>query len=172
MLFGVGFYAGPGLLRNRIAIPIQDAQGRLVAYCGRSLDGSEPRYKFPPGFAKAHVLYNFHRAADGDSPGVIVVEGFFDCLKVQQAGFGSVVALMGAAFSAAQRQLLTSRFQHVTVMLDGDEAGRRASAQIADRLASVCSVRVIALGDGVQPDQLSAEVICRILAEKGGSDRE
>ena len=53
--FGVGFYAGPGLLSRRLVIPIHDEVGHLVAYCGRSLDGTEPRYKFPAGLAKSQV---------------------------------------------------------------------------------------------------------------------
>ena len=60
--FGIGSYSGPGLMSRRLMIPIQDAAGRLVAYGGRSLDGSEPRYRFPAGFAKSQVLFNLHRA--------------------------------------------------------------------------------------------------------------
>src|SRR5215471_6631076 len=53
--FGVGFYAGPGLLSGRLVIPIHNAQGELVAYCGRSLDGAAPRYRFPSGFRKSEA---------------------------------------------------------------------------------------------------------------------
>jgi DNA primase len=118
--FGVGFYAGPGLLSGRLVIPILNAQGELVAYCGRSLDTAEPRYQFPPGFRKSQVLFNFHRAAASGEPAVVVVEGFFDCLKVYQAGLRSVVALMGAvllsvAGAGSQRALSAG----------GADAGRR-----------------------------------------------
>ena len=99
----------------------------------------------------------------------IVVEGFFDCLKVHQAGFLSVVALMGAALYARQRQLLTERFRQIILMLDGDEAGRRASASVAVRLAPHCQVRVIELAAGTQPDQLSEQAIQGILTRKGGT---
>ena len=74
------------------------------------LDGSEPRYKFPAGFAKSQVLFNLHRAVAPGSQTGIVVEGFFDCLKVHQAGFGSVVALMGAAFTTASAGCWSSVF--------------------------------------------------------------
>lgn len=169
--FGIGFYAGPGLLSRRLVFPIHDEVGRLVAYCGRSLDGSEPRYKFPGGFSKSHVLFNLHRALAGGDPGVIVVEGFFDCLRVHQAGFGSVVALMGSALYDRQQWLLREHFRQVTLMLDGDEAGRRASTMIAARLAGVCAVRVIELAAGIQPDQLSGPVIQEILAREGGRSK-
>ena len=166
--FGIGFYAGPGLLSRRVVIPIHDEAGRLVAYCGRSVDGSEPRYKFPAGFAKSQALFNLHRAAAGDEESVIVVEGFFDCLKVHQAGFGAVVALMGSALYERQRQLLCERFGKVILMLDGDHAGRRASVGIAARLAGSCAVRVIQLAAETQPDQFSERAIQQILAEEGG----
>jgi len=170
--FGVGFYAGPGLLQGRLVIPIHNEAGQLMGYCGRSLDGSQPRYKFAAGFPKSRVLFNLHRAAARREPAVIVVEGFFDCLKVHQAGFCSVVALMGAAWSGRQQELLTSRFQQVILMLDGDEAGRRASAAIATRLMAGCSVRAAELAADTQPDQLPAEAIQAVLVGKGGSRTE
>jgi len=155
-VFGVGFYAGPGLLSGRVVIPIADEHGELVAYCGRSIDGREPRYRFPAGFAKSRALFNLHRAAALGDPGVVMVEGFFDCLQVHQAGIPSVVALMGAWLSAPQEQLLRQNFREIMLMLDGDQTGRRASAAIAARLAPAVSVRVIALEPGVQPDQLTS----------------
>jgi DNA primase catalytic core, N-terminal domain len=87
--FGVGYYAGPGFLRGRIAFPIHDTEGRLVAYAGRSIDGSEPRYLFPRGFRKSQVVFNLHRACKEVAAwpaGCVIVEGFFDCLRVHQAG--------------------------------------------------------------------------------------
>jgi DNA primase len=94
--FGVGYFSGRGLMSGRIAIPIHDDAGRLVAYCGRTVDGAEPRYRFPAGFQKSQVLFHYDqaRAAVGDR--VIAVEGFFDCMCIYQAGFDCVVALMGA----------------------------------------------------------------------------
>lgn len=166
-VFGIGFYPGPGLLSRRLVIPIHNETGQLVAYAGRSLEGAEPRYKFPAGFAKSQILFNLHRAAPAVETG-IVVEGFFDCLKVHQAGFGSVVALMGAVLYDRQRHLLIERFRRVILMLDGDEAGRRASHAIALQLARHCRVRVIELPANVQPDQLSAEAIREMLNQEGG----
>ena len=61
--WGVGYYRGAGMLSGRVVIPIHDEQGQLVAYAGRSVDGREPRYRFPAGFGKSQVLFNFHRAA-------------------------------------------------------------------------------------------------------------
>jgi hypothetical protein len=72
------------------------------------MDSREPRYLFPPGFRKSQVVFNLHRAVKSAARqgGVaIVVEGFFDCLKVHQAGYGNVVALMGASGSDRQAEL-------------------------------------------------------------------
>jgi len=154
--FGVGFYRGPGLMSGRVVIPIHDDGGRLVAYAGRAVDGSQPRYRFPAGFGKSHVLFNFHRAAAAASDTAWVVEGFFDCMRVCQAGVENVVALMGTELYQQPAQLLTQRFARVMLLLDGDEAGRRGSSQAAARLRDRCEVHVIGLPEGAQPDQLPA----------------
>jgi DNA primase len=101
--FGVGFFAGKGSMHDRIVIPIHNREGELVAYAGRSIDGSEPRYKFPAGFHKSLELFNLHRVRGEVS--VVLVEGFFDCMNVTQAGF-PCVALMGSTMSKAQEELL------------------------------------------------------------------
>src|SRR6266853_3106331 len=73
--FGVGFYSGKGSMAGRVVIPIHNERGELVAYAGRAIDGSEPRYKLPAGFHKSHVLYNLHRASSSTTQSeVIVVE--------------------------------------------------------------------------------------------------
>jgi DNA primase len=159
--FGVGFFPGKGSMHGRIVIPIHDPKGELVAYAGRSIDGSEPRYKFPAGFHKSMELYNLHRVRDELS--VVLVEGFFDCMKVTQAGF-PCVALMGATMSNAQEELIREYFAHVVVMLDGDEAGRGASEGIADRLRRIIyQVDVVPLDDDVQPDQLGTDDLTGLL---------
>jgi DNA primase len=69
----VGFFAGKGSMHDRIVIPIHNSEGELVAYAGRSIDGSEPRYKFPAGFHKSLELFNLHRVRREVS--VVLVEG-------------------------------------------------------------------------------------------------
>jgi len=161
--FGVGYCGGGGLMRGRIAIPIHDSHGRLVAYCGRAMDGAAPRYRFPAGFQKSHVLFNYHRAqAIGDRP-LIVVEGFFDCMRVHQAGYGCVAALMGARLSQAQKALLADRFSSVVLLLDGDQTGRDATAQIARDLRPACSVTELLVPEDMQPDQMGADQIWQVL---------
>jgi DNA primase len=164
--FGVGYYGARGLMQGRIAIPIHDDQGRLVAYSGRALDQDGPRYRFPAGFQKAQVLFNYHRAWATSKREVIVVEGFFDCMRVHQAGYPWVVALMGARLSATQRDLLTERFPSVVLLLDGDQTGRTATKRIAGDLAPACSVTQVLLPPEMQPDQMAAADIRQALTDE------
>jgi hypothetical protein len=162
--FGVGFYAGPGLLNGRVVIPIANARGQIVAYAGRALDDSLPKYKLPTGFRKAWELFNLHRAVATGSQTVIVVEGYFDCLRVHRAGLPWVVALMGSSLSAEQENALVGAFERVVLLLDGDAAGRAASRAIAARLSRRCWVAEIQVPDGAQPDQLSLIAIQQLLS--------
>ena len=161
--FGIGYHTGSGFLHHRVVFPVHDSNVQLVAYVGRSLDGSQPRYRFPPGFHKSQVVFNLHRAVREAAGCVLVVEGFFDCLHVHQAGYHNVVALMGLTLSEAQEQLLRERFPKLVLMLDGDEAGRRASQQLAARLKGKVLLSIAEVPSGRQPDQLSSEEIGRIL---------
>jgi DNA primase len=91
------------------------------------------------------------------------VEGFFDCFKVHQAGVGSVVALMGCTMSTTQERLLAAHFRHVVLFLDGDDAGRSASSEIAARLAHHLFVRVVDTPFGVQADEMPPEQVRALL---------
>jgi len=155
-LFGIGYYAGRGFLSGRVAIPIHNEAGALVAYAGRSVDEQLPKYKLPPAFRKSSELFNLHRAAHRRGA-VVVVEGFFDCMQVHQAGFANVVALMGCTLSMQQRELLERCFASVILLLDGDEAGRNATVKIAASLSAHMTVHCGHVPIGRQPDQLSAE---------------
>jgi len=163
--FGVGYCGRRGLMSGRIAIPIHNEDSRLVAYCGRAVDSGGPRYRFPVGFQKSQVLFNYHRARAVGDDRVVVVEGFFDCMRVHQAGFCCVVALMGARLSPAQKSLL-AHFSSVLLLLDGDRTGRRATAQIASDLTPACSVML--LPPDMQPDQMTAEQIRQVLTKTEG----
>ena len=81
-LFGIGYYSGRGFLSGRVVIPIHNQAGNLIAYAGRSVDGAPPKYKLPLAFRKSVELFNLHRAVHRRCRGVVVVEGFFDCMKV------------------------------------------------------------------------------------------
>jgi DNA primase len=162
--FGVGFYRGSGLLQGWVVIPIRDEADHLVAYAGHALDNSEPRYLFPSAFRKSRVLFHLHPTALVRATGVIVVEGFFGCMKGYQAGFPGVVALMGSTLSVAQEDLLRAHFQEFVLLLDGD-AAEACSRNIAARLARSCGdcriePRTTARCDGPQNSPPAAEPSC------------
>jgi DNA primase len=167
--FGVG-YCAKGMMADRIAIPIQNSEGKVVAYAGRfpgePPDENTPKYKLPPGFRKSQELFNIDRAIKEPGP-LVIVEGFFDCMKLHQLGCRKVVALMGSSMSAAQEELIkrhTDRNSQVIIMLDEDEAGRVGRDDVAVRLAKFCFVKVHEFGqDGTQPEQLSPEDLAEIL---------
>lgn len=163
--FGAGFFSGKGSMAGRVVIPIRNERGELVAYAGRAIDGTEPKYKFPAGFHKSLVLYNLDQALRQESSGgaVIVVEGFFDCMKVWQAGY-ACVALMGSSLSQEQEELLCQRFRQAVLMFDGDEAGQTCTEDCLKRLASRLWVRVVEVPKDKQPDQFTEDEISEILA--------
>jgi DNA primase len=163
--FGVGYFPGKGSMAGRVVIPIHNAAGELVAYAGRAIDATEPRYKLPAGFHKARELYNLHRAIATGQRGFIVVEGFFDAMKVHEAGYPFVVALMGCSMSEQQAELLVSAADMVLLMLDGDDAGRRGTDEIMVRIGRRVWVKSIDLSEAHQPDQMSAEEIQAVLKQ-------
>jgi len=126
--FGIGVSAG------RLLIPIHSTYGLLASYVERRLDDSEPRYKFSGDFHKNGYLYNYHRAKAAKAKAIVLVEGFFQCIRIWQAGYKSVVALMGSTMSERQENLLLRYWKFVFVAMDGDEPGRKAQAEIITRL--------------------------------------
>src|SRR6476660_7976873 len=108
--FGVGHYKGSGFLRGRVVIPIHNELGELVAYSGRAIDQTEPKYRLPAGFRKSHVLFNLHRVIRSGGRTLILVEGFFDTFRIHQAGHHNVAALMGSSLSLRQSDLIGTYF--------------------------------------------------------------
>src|SRR6185369_2609577 len=139
--FGIG-YCGKGVMEGRIAIPITNAEGGVVAYAGRfpgqPPDGT-PKYKLPPGFRKSLELFNIDRAiSEPANVPLVIVEGFFDCMMLHQLGHRKVIALMGSTMSDAQEELIrkhTNQESRIIIMLDEDEAGRTGCEDVAVRLA-------------------------------------
>ncbi|MGO8697801.1 MAG: CHC2 zinc finger domain-containing protein [Limisphaerales bacterium] len=169
--FDVGF-CSKGMMADRIAIPIHNANGLLVAYAGRFPGEPEegtPKYKLPQGFRKSLELFNLDQAIkEPPEKPLIIVEGFFGCMKLHQHGCRKVVALMGSTMSSAQEELIrthTNAHSRAIVMLDEDDAGRAGREDIALRLAKFLFVKVhIFEQEGRQPEQLSADEVTTALA--------
>jgi DNA primase len=164
--FGIGYFAGRGSMHGRIVIPIHDEHGMLLAYAGRAVDDSEPKYKLPAGFHKSLVVYNLHRATAGAATPstVVLVEGFFDCIRVQEAGYPAA-ALMGSSLSTVQEELLCGHFNAAVILLDGDETGRKGTEECLLRLGRRIWTKAVCLPDGKQPDQLSGEELRQLLGQ-------
>ncbi len=151
-------------MAERIAIPIHDPAGNVVAYAGRwpgEPPEGTPKYKLPQGFRKSLELFNLDRASkERTNTPLVIVEGFFDCMKLHQHGCRKVVALMGSTLSPAQEELIrkhTNRHSQVVLALDEDEAGQAGRDDIVCRLSRFCFVSVHQFEKpGMQPDQLSA----------------
>jgi DNA primase len=168
--FGAGFCA-KGMMAGRIAIPIHNQNGEVVAYAGRLVGeptDDSPKYKLPPGFRKSLELFNIDRASkESPEQPLIIVEGFFDCMKLHQHGHRKTVALMGSTLSIGQEELIrkhTNSNSQVIVMLDEDEAGQVGREQIAVRLSRFCFVKTHVFDEaGAQPENLSAEELHEII---------
>jgi len=168
--FGLGF-CSRGLMKDRIAIPIHDESGQLVAYAGRT-PGEPPegqeKYMLPPGFMKSKILFNLNQASElAGETGLILVEGFFDVFRVSQAGFAQVAALMGSCLSGEQQELVISALGpqgKLTLFFDADDAGRQCEAQCLEELSGHVYVKALRLPyEGDQPDKLSDNVIQALL---------
>jgi DNA primase len=170
--FGIG-YCTKGTMAGRIAIPIHNLAEQLVAYAGRCTEkplAGQPKYLFPRGFRKSLELFNYHRALMAEPlETLVVVEGFFDCMKVWQAGFQRVVAIMGSSLSGTQEDLILKAVGphgEVLLMFDENEAGRTGREKAATRLARNVRVKIVELyEEGIQPDHLPACEIVALLAD-------
>ena len=168
--FGIG-YCGKGMMEGRIAIPVRNASGEVVAYAGRfpgEPDEGTPKYKLPPGFKKSQELFNVDRAfKEAPEKPLLIVEGFFDCMKIHDHGYKKVVALMGSSMSTAQEELIrqyTNCQSQVIVMLDENEAGIAGRDDIAVRLAHCCFVRVARFDrPDMEPEHLSDDELADIV---------
>lgn len=166
---GVG-YCRKGLMKERIAIPIHNARGELVAYAGRALDecprrggASAERYRYPDGFRREWELYNVHRAFRARKTngwGVLVTEDFLDVFRLYEAGYENAVAFMGRRVSSRQHELLlgaAGRKSGLTLMME-EGAGL---SDILLCLARDFAVRLIPR----QPETLTVAEIRKLLEE-------
>ena len=120
--------------RDKLMFPIFNARGKIVAFSGRSLDGSEPKYINTTDtdiFHKRQTVFglNFARDAIHRANRSIVVEGQIDAIKMQVNGFGETVAPLGTALTEDHIALLCKSNRNITFCFDGDAAGQKAAAR-------------------------------------------
>jgi DNA primase len=144
--------------RNRLMIPIYDMQNRVIGFGGRIIGQGEPKYlnsPESPTFQKSQTLYglNWAKQPIRRDDRVLLVEGYFDCLRLVAAGIESVVAPMGTALTDAQADLLRKYTSNTFLLYDSDGAGLKATFRNADvLLKQSCKVLVVSLPDGEDPD--------------------
>lgn len=149
--------------RARVMIPIADERGRIVAFGGRVLDDSVPKYLNSPEsvlFDKGRLLFGLHYASPFISKAevAVLVEGYMDCLSAWQYGIGHVVASLGTALTSAQARLLKRYTNQVILCYDADSSGLRAAMRGLDILAKAgLQVKVATLPSGQDPDDCLRE---------------
>lgn len=149
--------------RDRLMFPIYDPGGHVVGFGGRVLDDRKPKYLNSAEssiFAKRGLLYglNWAKQAIRKADRLIVVEGYFDAIRLMLAGIAEVVAPLGTALTEQQATLIRKYTRNVFLLYDSDQAGLRATFRAGDVLLSNSMVvRVVTLPEGEDPDTFVAK---------------
>ncbi|MFH1037553.1 MAG: DNA primase [PVC group bacterium] len=144
--------------RHRLIVPVCDGQGRVIAFGGRVLDDSKPKYINSPDtplFHKGSVLFGLHlaREAIGKSGEAVLGEGYFDVIRAHQEKLENMICSQGTAFTDIQAQVLRRYTDKVVVAYDADQAGTEAALRgLAVFLRKNFEVRVVILPPGEDPD--------------------
>ena len=145
------------LFRGRLIFPIIDVMGRIVAFGGRVLDESLPKYLNSPEtkiYTKGRHLYGLNLAKRTKEKRLLVVEGYMDCLSLHQAGIDHAVASLGTALTEQQAALLRKYREEIVLGYDMDRAGRQAVLKNSDVLeAKGAKPYVLVLPDTEDPDE-------------------
>jgi len=159
--------------RHRLMFPIWNERGKPIAFGGRALGDAEPKYLNSPEtalYSKSSVLYALHfaREAAQKAGRMVVVEGYFDCLSLQQAGFENVVASCGTSLTEQQVGLMARYVPEIVMNYDPDAAGQNAMRRSIDLLlAKSLRIRILHLPGGLDPDDFvrkeGADVYRRLL---------
>lgn len=148
--------------RNRLMFPIHDPQNRVIAFGGRVIGQGEPKYlnsAESPTFQKGSTLYglNWAKNAIRKDERVLLVEGYFDCVRLIDAGLECTVAPLGTALTDAQAELLRKYTNTVFLLYDSDTAGLKATFRAGDvLLRQGFKVHVVTLPEGEDPDTFVA----------------
>jgi DNA primase len=149
--------------RGRLMFPIYDARNNVVGFGGRVLGEGEPKYLNSAEsdvFSKRQLLYglNWAKQAIRKADRLLIVEGYFDVIRLMLAGVTEVVAPLGTALTEQQSALIRKYTKNVFLLYDSDQAGLKATFRAGDALlASGLSARVITLPDGEDPDTFVAK---------------
>lgn len=144
--------------RNRLMIPICDERGRVIAFGGRVLDDSKPKYINSPEnvvYSKGKHLFGLNVAKKSDiKKQLLIVEGYMDVISLHQRGIKNVVAALGTALTTNQGWLLRKNTEKVILGFDSDDAGQTAILRAMEIMQNMgCDIRVLQIHDAKDPDE-------------------
>ena len=143
--------------RNRVMFPIIDVSGNVIAFGGRVMDDSKPKYKNSsdtPVFKKSRNLFalNFARTACQET--LILCEGYMDVIALHAAGFTNAVATLGTAITSEQARMMSRYTKNVVISYDADEAGQKAAMRAIGMLGEVgLNVTILRVPGSKDPDE-------------------
>ena len=144
--------------RNRLMFPICDVRGRVIAFGGRVLDDSKPKYINSPEnvvYSKGRHLYGLNVAKKYDiKKRLLIVEGYMDVVSLHQRDIHNVVASLGTALTQQQGYLLRNNTEQIILSYDSDEAGQTAKIRAMEILQNMgCDIRVLQMEGAKDPDE-------------------
>ncbi len=145
------------IYKNRLMFPIQDVRNKVIAFGGRVLDDSKPKYINSPegiAYSKGRNLYAMNVAKNANTNNIIMVEGYMDAVSLHQRGIPNAVASLGTSLTEGQARLLRKYTEKVVISYDSDGAGQAATLRGLDILTNVgCDVRILQMEGAKDPDE-------------------
>ena len=143
--------------RNRVMFPIIDVSGNVIAFGGRVMDDSKPKYKNSsdtPVFKKSRNLFALNFARHHSSESIVLCEGYMDVIALHSAGFENAVATLGTAITSEQARLMSRYTKKVIISYDADEAGQKAAMRAIKLLSDVgLDVTILKVPGAKDPDE-------------------
>lgn len=143
--------------RNRLIIPIFDERNRVIAFGGRVLDDSKPKYINSNEniiYSKGRHLFGLNVAKKSDTKKLLIVEGYMDVISLHQRGITNVVASLGTALTQSQGWLLRKNCEQVILGFDSDGAGQTAIVRAMEVMQNMgCDIRVLQMTGAKDPDE-------------------
>ena len=145
------------IFRHRVMVPIIDVRGSIIAFGGRVLDDSKPKYINSPEtmvYHKSRTLFALNIAKKSASKRYILCEGYMDVIALHRAGFTNAIATLGTALTEEQARVMRRYAKEVVICYDSDQAGRRATQRAIPLLKDAgLKVRVITVPGNKDPDE-------------------
>lgn len=144
--------------RNRVMFPIIDLRGNVIAFGGRVMDDSKPKYintSDTPVYKKSNGVFALNFAKNANENKLLLVEGYMDVIALHQAGFTNAIACLGTAFTSEQANLLSRYAEEIIICYDNDGAGREATQRALGVLGKTgLKLRVVTMSGGKDADEI------------------